>query len=336
MEKSIEFEKTISKGKGYLVAAIIFLIISIFLTAVMYFGYQDDMQNPIKLIDANEEGKYASVNVSLMTDNFATNDYSDTTHKTYFILDEENILYIADIDEENLARLQEVYNYSYSDEESAVAPESVEIKGMTKEIPDDLKQIAIESYNEMFDENYLDNSNFSDYFGLVYLDTYESPMTDFTVSLVIIIPIVIIGLVFMVIYFVNKNNTKKTKQKYADNWDKIINEINDENSLYYKNIRLYLTKNYLISYQNGLKIIDYKDVIWMYPHEYRYNGFVTQKSIYVVTRNSKTHNLITLGISKKNKILFEEIYNTLINKMPDILNGYTKENIKAAKELYQK
>ena len=124
--------------------------------------------------------------------------------------------------------------------------------------------------------------------------------------------------------------------KYADRWDKIIEEINASDSIYYKNARLYLTRNYLISYQNGLEIFDYNDIIWVYPHEYRYNGVVTQKSIFVVSRNSKAHKLATLSTSKKNRVLFDELYNTLINKMPDILKGYTKENIKAAKELYQK
>ena len=56
----------------------------------------------------------------------------------------------------------------------------------------------------------------------------------------------------------------------------------------------------------------------------------------MVTKDSKAHKLATLSTSKKNRILFDELYNTLMNKMPEVLKGYTKENIKLAKEMYVK
>lgn len=336
MERSIEFEKTIEKGKGYLIAAIIFFLIPLVVAGGMYFYNKNGMKNPAKLIDVTEEDVYASVKASMMTDYFATNDDNGVTHKTYFVLDEDNIMYIVDIDSESRERLQKIYDYTYNYDEDLEAPESVELKGMTKEIPSDLKKIAIEAYNQLMGEDYLNTTNFYDNLGAVYLDTHESPMSNLASVIVIALPFGVIGLIFIITYFVNSSKTKKTKQKYADNWDKIIDEINNSDTLYYKSTRLYLTRNYLISCQNGLEIYDYNDIVWIYPHEYRHNGIVTQRSVYVVTRNSKVHNMATLGTSKKNKILFEEIYNTLSNKMPDILKGYTRENIKAAKELYQK
>lgn len=335
MEKSIEFEKKLKKGKGHLIAAIVFLILTIGLVFIMYSSYKEDMENVSKLIDVSEEGKYASVDVHVMTDYFATTDYSGIEHKTYFVFD-ERYMYIVDIDSESRELLNDIYDYSYNSEEGDEAPEAVVLKGMTKEIPDDLKEIAIDSYNEMFETDFLNESNFSTYFGVVYLDTYEDPMTDLPYALIISLPFAIFGIVFLISYITMRSNTKKNKAKYGDNWDRIINEINATDTIYYKNARLYLTENYLISYQNGLEIFDYKEIVWVYPHEYRYNGVVTQKSIYVVTKDSKAHKLATLSTSKKNRVLFDELYNTLINKMPDILKGYTKENIKAAKELYQK
>lgn len=333
MEKGIEFEKKIKKGKGYLIAAVIFLVLAGAFDLMMYFSYKSDMKNTVNLADVKEEGKYASVDVAAMTDYFATNDYSGVDHKTYFVYD-NRYMYIVDLNEESRERLEEIYNYSYNQDENAVAPATVKLKGMTKEIPSDLKQIAIEAYNEIFGEDYLNTINFSTYFGTVYLDTYEDPMSDYLAILIFSVPFIIIGLTFLFTYFRITNNTKKSKEKYADKWDKIMSEIDD--AIYYKNARLYLTRNYLISYQNGLEIFDYKDIVWIYPHEYRYNGAVTQKSIFVVSKDSKAHKLATLSTSKKNRVLFDELYNTLMNKIPDALKGYTKENIKAAKELYEK
>ena len=77
-------------------------------------------------------------------------------------------------------------------------------------------------------------------------------------------------------------------------------------------------------------------IVWIYPHEYRYNGSLSQKSIFVVTKNSKAHKLATVSASKKNLVMFDELYNTFLNRMPNVLSGYTKENKEKAKELYQK
>ena len=334
MEKSVVFEKNIKSGKKFLIVGTILLIITCAFSILMFFSYQSDMKNPTKLIDIKEEGKYAKVSASVMTDYFATNDYTGREHKSYFIYDNQ-YMYIVDLNEKTRKELDVIYNYSYDQNEDAVAPNSVEIKGMTKKIPSDLKQIAINAYNELYGEKLVNNSNFSTYFGDVYLDTYESPMTDFSYTFVYSFPFLLIGLIFLFSYFKISHTTKKNKMKYNEVWDKILKEVNDS-ELYYKKAKLYLTNSYIISYQNGLEIYDYKDVVWVYPHEYRYNGAVTQKSIFVVTKNGKAHKLSTLSTSKKNKILFDELYNTLMNKMPDVLKGYTKENIKAAKELYEK
>ena len=99
---------------------------------------------------------------------------------------------------------------------------------------------------------------------------------------------------------------------------------------------MYITKNYLISYAAGLELYDYKDIVWIYPHEYRYNGSLSQKSMMIVLKDSKTKKLATVSASKKNLNMFDEMYESLLNKMPDVLSGYTKENKEKAKQLYQK
>lgn len=92
----------------------------------------------------------------------------------------------------------------------------------------------------------------------------------------------------------------------------------------------------MVSFMSGLEVYDYNDIVWVYPHEYRYNGSLSQKSLMIVTKNGKAHKLATVSASKKNLTLFDEMYDTFLNRVPNALSGYTKENKEKAKEMYVK
>lgn len=330
-----EFLKNIQKGKLSLIIGIAFLVISIVTGVVAFYNKNKEMQTTIPLGDVEKENVYASVDVKLMTNYFAKNDYAGIEHKTYFIWDDQYI-YIVDLNDKSREALNTIYDYSYSGEEKKEEPDAVTIKGMTKKIPSDLKNIAIKAYNELYDEKKLNTTNFSDYLGVVYLDTFESPMQDLSLDLIACLPTFIIGAVILFLYFKTNCTTKKCIARLESKWETVLKEMDSSDTFYFKKAKMYITKNYLISYVNGLEVYDFNDVIWIYPHEYRYNGSLSQKSIHIVTKDSKTHKLATVSASKKNLIVFDEMYDTLINRMPNVLSGYTKENKEKAKELYLK
>ena len=61
----------------------------------------------------------------------------------------------------------------------------------------------------------------------------------------------------------------------------------------------------------------------------------TQKSIMVMDNTGKVKPIITLdGVTKKSKLIFDEIAETIISKNKKILVGYNKENKKKIKEEY--
>ena len=101
-------------------------------------------------------------------------------------------------------------------------------------------------------------------------------------------------------------------------------------------IEKYLTDNYILSYGSGVKLIELKDIVWIYPFITRQRGIVTNKSIYVITNDKKT-NVIALvnAMSKKSKAAFDELYQNIINRVPDVLVGYSKENKELVKERYK-
>lgn len=334
MGKREEFLKNIQKGKLNLIIGIAFLVMSLISGVVIVSNKNKEMKNVTPLKEVKSSDVYASVDVSLMTDYFATNDYAGIEHKTYFVWDDQ-YLYIVDLNEKNREALNTIYEYSYSDEEIE-EPSAVTIKGMTKTIPADLKKIAISAYNEFYGDKFLTLSNFSDYLGVVYLDTYESPQTDLLTELIVCLPTLIIGTVLLLVYLRTKSITKKCITRLENKWEVLLQEMDTSETFYYKKAKIYLTKSYLVSHSNGLEVYDYNDIVWVYPHEYRYNGSLSQKSLMIVTKNGKAHKLATVSASKKNLALFDEMYDTFLNRVPNALSGYTKENRDKAKELYQK
>ncbi len=335
MGKREEFERIIKKkGLGLLIAGLFIILSALVTDAVYYFSHKDYTKDAKPMIEA-KTGEFAYIEVGLMSPYFAKNDYTGTEHFTYFVWDEE-YAYIADIKEKDKESLKEIYDYVVNFDEDKAEPATVRIYGKVKTIPSDLKKIAVDGYNEFLGEKTLTLTNFKDYLGTTYLDTYETPISEVINTLSISVIFIAIGGFLVLAYFCVKNRTKRNIKKVEEKWDKILQEIDAEDSIYYKKANLYITKNYLLSYQSGLEIYDYKDIVWIYPHEYRYNGSLSQKSMMIVLNNSKAKKLATVSASKKNLNMFDEMYESLLNRMPDVLSGYTKENKEKAKELYKK
>lgn len=145
-----------------------------------------------------------------------------------------------------------------------------------------------------------------------------------------------IGLIMIVIYFVRKNNYKKTMKDYGNIIDKIKGEFESGKAIYNKTSGVFLTDNYLIATNSGLKLIDLNDIVWIYPVKQKNNGITFSESIYVVTSDKKSNIVATFtSLGKKNKASFDELYQDIINKAPNALVGYTNENKMKVKELYK-
>ncbi len=330
------FLKKINKGKVQLFCGLFFGVVTLIMAIYFSIDGYKQYQNVVPLLDA-KKGDYAYIDVQIMTDYFAVSDSKKIVRKSYILGDKEEYLYLAAIDENIRKELNSIYDYSYSEDENAVTPEVVRIKGMAETIPSDLQKLAIEGYNKIMDEKVVNASNFKDYFGSLYLDTYASPMSGILSHFFYVIPTFVFSIIFLIGSFNMKRNTKKYKLKYNEKWETILQEVEDEKTVHYEKAKVILTRNYVISYFSGLEIFETREVIWIYPYEYRYNGALTQKSIFVVTEDSKTHKIGTIGANKKNLLLFDEMYETLLNHLPDdVLRGYTKENKDKAREKYKK
>lgn len=126
-------------------------------------------------------------------------------------------------------------------------------------------------------------------------------------------------------------------EKYSDKIERVINDVNNGKGIYNKTCKVFLTNDYIISYGAGLNVIETKDLLWIYQFTMRQNGISTNKILYGVNKFGKSTTITTInGMSKKQNKALDELYQDIINMLPDILYGYSKENKDKIKELTRK
>ena len=321
--------KYVKRQKRLIIIGIIFLAFSFLLFSLSIKQNEKDNKN-IKylneIIESNSEsdGQKAYLNVRVLSEAFAA--YDDTTDAYYYVSDGDYyyIVYLT----------KEKYN-EISKEDLSIEP--YKLYGIARYIKDDVKKIIVEDWNSTLEEGdeELTNETLFSYFGDVYLDG-TSLYSENAVSYIVFGTLIfILGLVLTLVGIIKKKSiTSSMKRLDSSEIMNIENEMMDSNSFYYKNVGIYLTNNYLIVINSQFKVYKYNEILWMYKHENFYNGIKTSQSITIFTSDGKTSNIATIALSTKNqKEIFDEIWNTLINKNPNLLVGYTKENIDHFKEV---
>jgi len=339
MENDRELSKNIKTPKGILIMGLIFVIVSLIVEGLFILDVKDKTDNKISMIDAEKQdaGAYACIDVSYMTEYFATYSSDEETSKWVYFVFDEDYTYMANITGKTLEELEPILNYTYRNEDSEEEqPEPVTICGITETIPDKLKNLAIKSYNKLYDDDIVNEENFYEQLGIYYLDTTQAPTSDLIGETIFVGVFFLIGLILVITYFKRNNTTKKTLERYASTIENIKMDALSPETIFNKKAKIYFTREYIINFAIGFEIIDYKDIVWIYPYILRTNGFVTQKSIYVVTKDKKVHIIASLPTNKKDTVTYEELYNTLVTKVPNALIGYTKENQEKVKDLYIK
>ena len=309
---------------------VVFIGLFLVLAALLFFGYgvfKEGKKEAISLASQMESGlqpnEYAYIDVNAEPFGFAYFEGQEDYY-FYYVFD-ESYMYIV-----------RMKDHTY---ESLLAEDIMEnpirIVGVTKPIPEDIKQFAIEVYNEeLEEEDQITSSDFTNYFHNVYLDAEALPLTDTDVFAVLGFFVIFVGGVvllcglFMVVRY-KKNIKKFTKEDIH----KIDEELNDKDAFFYKNAHVALTKNYIVYFGNTFDVIDYYDIVWIYPYEIRQRGIKTSQSIQIMTKDGKMHGIANLSTyTKKVREVFDEIYETIVKKSTNAYVGYSKENKKLAKE----
>lgn len=324
----MKIKKITKKTKNYLICAIIFFLLGILCLGWAYsidINTKDTGVTLHELISqgSTKEKEIVNLTVTERPYVFAEYDTDIASNKYYFLMD-ENYLYVGYLDYATYLKLNK----------DDINENPIKIHGVTKEIPDDVIDIAIEVYNENLEEEFLTKGNYKSYIGEICIDTV-SDLVDNIFQIVLGVCFIIIGLIYFIIYF-NRNHKIKKMMKDAILWDQVKIELEHSETKDYYKFGLCLTPNYIVDGFKGLNIIRYTDIVWIYLHEHKYNGVTCNRYLMVVTKDKKKIQVAELnGAHPKLKDTYLEIMQMIYQKNQHIFVGYTKENQKQVKDLYQ-
>ena len=327
-----EFYKNLKAKKSLLVMGIILFVLFMGIGLLLYF----DEANAefVKLSNKTSEGVYAKVNVSLLDSAFATETVDNKKRDYYLVFDEDNNPHVIMLDNENFEKLRKIQEYTLDDTEMD-KPDAVTIYGYTLKSDTEIYKYLQEFLTDE-DGNTYSIDTLKSTVGEIYLDTSWKNSEQAISALILFGIFSLSGIALIITYFVRNKKCKKMILEYGRELEKVESDIRNGSGIHSKECHVYLTDNYILSYGSGVKLIELKDIVWIYPFITRQRGIVTNKSIYVITNDKKT-NVIALvnAMSKKSKAAFDELYQNIINRVPDVLVGYSKENKELVKERYK-
>ena len=323
-------EKLEKKTNNYLYYGVVIFGI----LGVVFFGWAFYIQKNLtgtkntlhELIynESTKEGKKVKLTVTSIPYVFAEETSKKTNAKYYFLMDGD-YLYVGYLNDDTYEKLNQ----------KDISKNPITIYGKTKKIPSDVIDIAIKVYNEGLEEPILTRDNYSEYIGEICIDT-DSVSLAGAFQTILGILFNWVGFIYLILFLVKKRRINKFK-KDTVLWEDIISELNDKEVEEYFKFGTCLTKKYIVDSMKGLTIIPYQDIVWLYLHESRYNGVTNDRYLIAVTKEKKNVKVARLsGFHPKSKDTYMEIIQKIYEKNPNMLVGYTSENRKAAKNLYQK
>ena len=329
LKKNSKLSQGLKLNLRCLMAGLILLAISIILFSCSYIISSKDLGEAKDFTDlvANDqikEGSYASVTVTEEPIVFAEYDDKVTSDKYYFVFNGE-FVHIGYLDYKTYTDLTT----------QASLVNSPKIKGIAKVLPEDVLELAVESYNEILGMNLITKDNFSEYFSMYYLDVV-SPTYDNGIQIVGGVIFALLSIVLLIIYFTRQGTTKKgIRSRSESEWKNIFSELEKDDTKFYKKLNLYLTENYIVDLSNGLRVVEYKDIVWMYQFQMSRYGMTVSKNIVLATKNREKISIANMdNFMKRSKKDYTDIMNFIISKNESIVLGYTKENRKQMKDLY--
>ena len=313
-----------------LIIGIIFLLIAAF-TWYLREGVVNeklkntkDLHETILMEDNTEKSSYVTINYYP----YGFADYEDDENNAYYIVADEKYFYIAYMNKKEVEKLTK--------EE---LQKGVKLEGSTANVPYDVKKLAVDAYNEWYsdveDFKPIYTAQFDDMFGSIYLDTTKTKYALTTEYNGIYIVSLLIG-ICLTIYgaYITISYRRRLSKLTTDEIIMLDNEMNN-NGKFFNKADLFLTDKYLIDFHK-FNYFDYKDIKWVYTHIQRTNGVKSNESLVISLKDGTTHFIASTSGSKKMKPIYEEIYEMISTKNPDVRIGYTDEYIKLNQEEYKK
>ena len=324
------FQKNKQRNTWILIIGFLLLLGTILLIYLGLENEKKELPEPVSLNTLISDGKkdvdvYTYIDVNIEPYLFAVYEENgkEEDAKYYLAMDKDNYLYILYMKDEKLLEFKL----------DTIEENPIRVKGLTKMIPSDIKELAISSYNELLEDEYLTKENFKDYVGYLYLDM-ETPLNDSSLYYLGSFLTGFFFLLLFVTYIVIVIKNKKIMQEISpEELAKIDAELSQMSSSKYSNMNLYLLKDYIVDFSNNIVILKYEDILWAYPFEQRYNGLLVNKYIKLVTKKNKVIGVASSKLLDKNKDeILQEILEKLKENNKEIILGFNSENRRIVKE----
>ena len=289
--------------------------------------YMDNL-GTIILKNQDMEDRLTYIYVNEIPLKFAVNSNNDDAY--YFVFDEK-YMYVAYMKNSDYEKLNK----------KDINKNPVKIMGVTKRPVDGVKELAIDVYNNYIitdDSNKIDMDDYNNYFGDVYLDTTVSYNEGVGIPFTLEITFFILGGFILLLSSFSYVKFNKNIKELNDDAVKILDkEMNDDSAIYYSKFHLYLTSNYIVIMSNSFSYFKYSDVLWIYTRFIKRNGVKQSKYMRIVLKNMKYYDICNVNtLFKKGKVLYDEVWESIVDKNNSILVGYTNDNINKVKEIKNK
>lgn len=312
----------LNKNKTMKKCFITFFILSILGFSLSVIIANREYPDTIDIEEISGENQYVNCEVDAITESIANYSKDDNIIDEYYLATDGSRVYILNLSKAQYSLLcNELQNQS---------GEGVTINGLTKNIQSDLKQIAIDIYNDAYETDTLTSENFGEYFVPYLINAKYNPNGSATIlkGIGYIFGFLTISFGIYYIFIIVKSRKNIDKFSKDNNLEELIKQLSSSSKVEYEKSKIIFLNDYIISYASVIRIINYKDIIWIYPYDFRVYGMVTTKRIMIVTKDKKQYviaNTSTFG--KKGKNNHEKCMNEIIKRRPNALIGYTVENI---------
>ena len=310
-------KREINKDNNYLYFSFIFIAIAILLIVLGIYENRKNTDSYTYLNDVienknNEENINAYLDIAQTPYSIAK--YEDDDKNAFYIAFDGRYFYIVYLSDELFNTLNV----------EGLEDNPITIYGTTLATPDEVREIAIEVYNEGLDEeDQISLDDYNNYFGEVYLTNTSLKKVNYIFYILSSIPI-ILSLSFIVIFINKKIKTKKALKKYKDEIDLIEKEIEEDSSFYDQSNHLILTDHYLLSFKQKPIILKYNDLLWIYENRLKNYGITVEKEIYIMNKDGKTFKIYSNSrLEDKDKT--KDIINRISSKNNSIIIGLNKK-----------
>ncbi len=202
------------------------------------------------------------------------------------------------------------------------------IEGKTNAIFTNLEDSSMKAFNDLKEEKIITHDNYDEYLGTTYIDAGDNTKGLIKAMLFGLGGFLAVIDVIMIIGYIYGNKTyKKVILDYGE--EELVKELDDKDTIALPQAGIYLTRKYIISNSMGFKVVDYKDVLWVYILKQRNHGILVGSHLMVYKKDGKGDTLATMRKPEK----LEKLIPGIASKNKKILVGYTSENNKKYKEL---